>query len=187
MSVMLGLLVVVVILFGVPLWVMVVYNQLVTLRNLVENTWAQVDVQLRRRHDLIPNLVETVKGYATHERETFEKVIQARNAARDAMNPQAKSEAENAFTGAIKSVFAVAEAYPELKANQNFLSIQEELTTTEGFIARCRSEYNNGVLTYNNAVQVFPANTVADLFKFQHREYFGVPEEAEREPVKVQF
>jgi LemA protein len=184
---MLGLLVVVVILFGVPLWMMVVYNQLVALRNLVENAWAQVDVQLRRRHDLIPNLVETVKGYATHERETFEKVIQARNAARDATNPQAKAEAENALTGAIKSVFAVAEAYPELKANQNFLSLQAELTTTEGFIAQCRSEYNNSVLTYNNALQVFPANTVAGLFKFQHREYFGVPEGAQREPVKVQF
>ncbi|MGA2137457.1 MAG: LemA family protein [Verrucomicrobiia bacterium] len=187
MFVILGLLVVVVILFGVPLWMMVVYNQLVTLRNLVETAWAQVDVQLRRRHDLIPNVVETVKGYATHERETFEKVIQARNAARDATNPQAKAEAENALTGAIKSVFAVAEAYPELKANQNFLSLQGELTTTEGFIAQCRSEYNDSVLTYNNTLQVFPANTVAGLFKFQHREYFGVPEGGQREPVKVQF
>ena len=187
MSVMLGLLVLAVILLGVPLWMMGVYNRLVTLRNLVEALWAQTDVQLRRRHDLIPNLVETVKGYATHERETFEKVIQARNAARDATNPQAKAQAEGALTGAIKSVFAIAEAYPELKANQNFLTLQEELTRTEGFIAECRSQYNVSVLTYNNALQVFPANTIASMLKFQHREFFGVSDDIEREPAKVQF
>ena len=187
MIVILGLLVLVVILFAVPLWMVGVYNRLITLRNVVETTWAQTDVQLRRRHDLIPNLVETVKGYATHERETFEKVIQARNAAGNATTPQARVAAENALTGAIKSVFAVAEAYPELKANQNFLSLQEELTNTEGFIARCRSQYNNDVLAYNNALQVFPANAVAAMLTLRPREYFGVPDDAVRAPVKAQF
>ena len=187
MTVMLGLLVLAVILFGVPLWMVSVYNRLVTLRNLVETAWAQTEVQLRRRHDLIPNLVETVKGYATHERGTFEEVIQARNAAREATSPQTRAEAENVLTGAIKSVFAVAEAYPELKANQNFMSLQEELTNTEGFISQCRSQYNDSVLTYNNALQVFPANAVVGMLRFQPREYFGVSSEAEREPAKVQF
>lgn len=187
MSFMLGLLVLAVIFLGVPLWMVGVYNHLVTLRNLVEALWAQTDVQLRRRHDLIPNLVETVKGYATHEREAFEKVIQTRNTARDTTNPQARADAESALTGAIKSVFAIAEAYPELKANKSFLSLQEELTKTEGFIAECRRQYNDSVLAYNNAMQVFPANMVARMIKFQHREYFGVPDKAEREPAKVQF
>src|SRR5882724_5200103 len=149
------------IVFGVPLWVVGVYNRLVTLRNLVENVWAQTDVQLKRRYDLIPNLVEAVKGYAAHEQQTFEKVTQARTAAMNAITPQARSQAENALTGAIKSVFAVAEAYPELKANQNFISLQQELTNTEGFIAECRLHYNDAVLTFNTARQVFPANAVA--------------------------
>ncbi len=187
MSMISGLLVVTVVFFGVPLWVVSVYNGLVTLRNLVDSAWAQTDVQLRRRYDLIPNLVEAVKGYATHERETFEKVIQARNTAMNATTPEAKAGAENALTGTLKSLFAVAEAYPELKANQNFTALQQELTNTEGFIAACRSHYNDAVLTLNTALQVFPGNVVAVLFKFQPREYFGVPEEAAREPVKVQF
>jgi LemA protein len=160
---------------------------LVTLRNLVQSAWAQTDVQLRRRYDLIPNLVETVKGYATHERETFEKVIQARNTAMNAATPEAKAGAETALTGTLKSLFAVAEAYPELKANQNFTALQQELTNTEGFIAKCRSHYNDAVLTLNTFLQVFPANVVATLFKFPPHEYFGVPEGAAREPVKVQF
>jgi LemA protein len=183
----LGLLVVALILFGVPLWIVGVYNRLVSLRNLNESAWAQTDVQLRRRYDLIPNLVETVKGYATHERETFEKVTQARNAAMSATEPQTKAGPENALTSVIKSVFAVAEAYPELKANQNFIALQEELTTTEGFIAECRSHYNDSVATYNTTRQVFPANIVAGVFKFEPREYFGVPDQAERGPVKVQL
>jgi LemA protein len=187
MTVILGLLVLAVILFGVPLWVVSIYNQLVSLRNLVENAWAQTDVQLRRRYDLIPNLVETVKGYATHERETFEKIMRARRAAMNAPGPQAKADAENALSVAVKSVFAVAEAYPELKANQNFMSLQEELTNTEGFISECRSHYNDNVLTFNNALQVFPADMVAGVFGFRPREYFGAPQEAEREPAKVQF
>jgi LemA protein len=171
----------------VPLWVMSIYNHWITLRNLVDSAWAQTEVQLQRRYDLIPNLVETVKGYATHERETFEKVIQARNTAMNASTPAAKEGAENALTGSLKSLIAVAEAYPELKANQNFAALQEELTNTEGFIAACRTHYNDAVLTLNNALQVFPANLVAAVLRFQSREFFGVPDTAAREPVKVQF
>ena len=184
---MLVLFIVVVILFGVALWVVSTYNRLITLRNVVESAWADIDVQLKRRHDLIPNLVETVKGYATHERQTFEKVIQARTGAMSATTPQARAEAENVLTGALKSLFAVAEAYPELKANQNFMSLQQELTATEGFIAKCRSHYNDTVVSYNTALQVFPVNMIAGLFGFRPREYFGVPEGEQREPVKVQF
>jgi len=169
------------------LWAVSVYNRLVSTRNLVDNAWAQTDVQLKRRCDLIPNLVDTVKGYATHERQTFENVIKARNAALNAPDPQARDKAENVLTGAIKSVFAIAEAYPELKANQGFLSLQTELTTTEGYIAQCRSHYNDAVLSLNNALQVFPADIVASLFKFQSREFFGVPPGADREAPKVQF
>jgi LemA protein len=187
MSAIVPLLILAVILLAVPLWVVSVYNRLVSLRNLVENAWAQTDVQLKRRCDLIPNLVETVKGYATHERQTFENVMQARNAAMNAAGPPARAEAENVLTGAIKSVFAIAEAYPELKANQGFLSLQTELTTTEGYIVQCRSHYNDAVLAFNNALQVFPMNVVAGLFKFEPREFFGTSEPAKREPAKVQF
>ncbi len=187
MSAIVPLLILAVILLGVPLWVVSVYNRLVSLRNLTDNAWAQIDTQLKRRCDLIPNLVETVKGYATHERQTFENVARARNAAVNAVGPPARAQAENALTGAIKSVFAIAEAYPELKANQGFLSLQTELTTTEGYIAQCRVSYNDAVLALNNALQVFPADIVANLFKFQSREYFGVPPGAEREAPKAQF
>jgi LemA protein len=171
----------------VPLWVVAVYNRLIMLRNLVGSVWAQTDVQLRRRYDLIPNLVETVKGYATHERETFDKVMQARSTAMNVETPEAKAGAENILSGSLKSLFAVAEAYPELKANQNFLALQQELTNTEGFIAECRSHFNNTVLAYNNALQAFPSNLVASLFRFQPHEYFGMPDAAARAPVKVQF
>src|SRR5579859_1575556 len=164
-----------IILLGVPLWVVSVYNRLITLRNLAENVWAQTDVQLKRRYNLIPNLVETVKGYAAHEQQTLEKVTQA------------SAQAENALTGAVKSVFAVAEAYPELKANQNFSSLQQELTATEGFIAEGRSQYNDAILAYNNALQVFPASAIAGVLKLQPLEFFNVPQQVEREPVKVQF
>jgi len=171
----------------IPLWIISVYNQFVTLRNLIASAWAQTEVQLRRRYDLIPNLVEIVKGYATHERETFEKVAQARSTAMNVATPEAKAGAENALTGTLKSLFAIAEAYPELKANQDFSALQQELTNTEGFIAECRSHYNDAVLAFNNALQVVPANIVAALFKFQPHEYFGVPDVAVREPAKVQF
>jgi len=163
-----------------------IYNRLVTLRNRVDNAWSQIDVQLKRRYDLIPNLVETVKGYAAHERETFEAVIQARSAAMSAEGPAAQGQAENVLTGALKSLFALAEAYPDLKANQNFLMLQEELSGTESKIAYARQFYNDSVMTFNTSQQTFPSTVVASVFGFKPREYFEIEEEA-KEPVKVQF
>ncbi|MDP3629963.1 MAG: LemA family protein [Actinomycetota bacterium] len=163
-----------------------IYNRLVTLRNRVDNAWSQIDVQLRRRYDLIPNLVETVKGYASHEKETLEKVIQARNMAMSAEGVKAQGEAENMLTGTLKSIFALAEAYPDLKANQNFLMLQEELSGTESKIAYSRQFYNDSVMTYNTSTQTFPSNILAGMFGFKEREYFEI-EEAAKEPVKVQF
>jgi LemA protein len=163
-----------------------IYNRLVTLRNRVDNAWSQIDVQLKRRYDLIPNLVETVKGYAAHERETFEAVIQARSAAMSAQGPAAQGQAENVLTGALKSLFALAEAYPDLKANQNFLMLQEELSGTESKIAYARQFYNDSVMTFNTSQQTFPSTVVASVFGFKPREYFEIEEEA-KEPVKVQF
>ena len=162
------------------------YNGLVKLRNKVENAWAQIDVQLKRRFDLIPNLVETVKGYAAHEKETLDAVITARNAGMNASGPQEQAAADNMLTGALKSVFALSEAYPDLKANQNFLNLQEELTSTEDRIAYARQFYNDSVLNYNNKIQTFPRNVVANSFKFEKREFFDVAPE-ETGPVKVQF
>ncbi len=163
-----------------------VYNRLVVLRNRVDNSWSQIDVQLRRRYDLIPNLVETVKGYASHESATFEKVTQARNMAINAQTVREQGEAENMLTGALKSLFAVAEAYPDLKANQNFLLLQEELSNTEGKIAYARQFYNDSVMSYNTATQSFPSNLIAGMFSFTLREYFEI-EAAAAEPVKVDF
>jgi len=162
------------------------YNRLVVLRNRVDNAWSQIDVQLRRRYDLIPNLVETVKGYASHERETFEKVTQARNMAIQAQGVVEQGKAENMLTGALKTLFAVAEAYPDLKANQNFLALQGELTSTEGKIAYARQFYNDSVMSFNTAIQRFPANMVAGMFGFTQRDYFEI-EAAAAEPVAVQF
>jgi len=163
-----------------------IYNRLVTLRNRVDNAWSQIDVQLRRRYDLIPNLVETVKGYATHERETLEKVVQARNAAMSAGNVKEQGAAENALSGTLKSLFALAESYPDLKANQNFMMLQEELSGTESKIAYSRQFYNDSVMTFNTATQAFPSNVVAGMFGFTKRDYFEI-EQAAKEPVKVQF
>lgn len=163
-----------------------IYNRLVTLRNRIDNAWSQIDVQLRRRYDLIPNLVETVKGYAAHERETLEQVIAARSAAMSAQTVKEHSDAENMLTGALKSLFALAEAYPDLKANQNFLMLQEELAGTESKIAYARQFYNDSVMTYNTAIQMFPSNLVASIFGFREREYFEI-EEGAREPVAVKF
>jgi len=170
----------------VGLYVMITYNGLVSLRNKIENAWAQIDVQLKRRYDLIPNLVETVKGYATHERETLEAVVQARNVAMSASGPQEQAQAENMITGALKSVFALSEAYPDLKANQSFLNLQEELTGTEGRIAYARQYYNDSVFRYNTKIQSFPANLLASRFRFDEREYFEADDEA-RGPVAVDF
>jgi LemA protein len=163
-----------------------IYNRLVTLRNRVDNAWSQIDVQLRRRYDLIPNLVETVKGYAKHEQETLEKVIEARNIAMSASGVAAQGEAENMLSGTLKSLFALAESYPDLKANQNFMMLQEELSGTESKIAYARQFYNDSVMSYNTSTQTFPSNILAGMFGFTEREYFEI-EEAAKEPVKVQF
>jgi LemA protein len=166
------------------IWAVVAYNGLVSLRNRIENAWAQIDVQLKRRYDLIPNLVETVKGYAAHERETLEAVIQARNMAMSATGVQEQAQAENMITGALKSLFALQEAYPDLKANENFLNLQEELTGTEGRIAYARQFYNDTVFKYNTRIQSVPSNVIAGMFKFAVREYFEADDES-RGPVSV--
>ncbi len=178
-----GLVLLVVVVAG---FVIGIYNRLVTLRNRVDNAWSQIDVQLRRRYDLIPNLVETVKAYAAHEREAFEAVTAARTAAMGAQTVAEHSAAENALSSTLKSLFAVAEAYPDLKANQNFMMLQEELSGTESKIAYARQFYNDSVMTYNTATQTFPSNILAGMFGFAAREYFEI-EEAAAEPVKVQF
>jgi LemA protein len=162
------------------------YNSLVRNRNRVDNAWSQIDVQLKRRHDLIPNLVETVKGYAAHERGTFESVTNARANAINAQGPQQTAQAENMLTGALKSLFAVAEAYPDLKANQNFLQLQEELTATEDKVAYARQFYNDSVLTYNTRIQQFPTVLLAGMFHFEKRDFFDA-EPGDTEPVQVQF
>jgi LemA protein len=162
------------------------YNRLVVLRNRIENAWSQIDVQLKRRADLIPNLVETVKGYAAHEKEVFQKVTEARAALMNAKGVKEQGDANNMLTGALKTLFAVAENYPELKANQNFMMLQEELSGTESKIAYARQFYNDTVLKYDNLREKFPSNIVAGMFGFKEREYFAA-EEGEREPVKVQF
>jgi LemA protein len=178
--------IIVVVLVLLALYVIVSYNGLVSLRNRIENAWAQIDVQLKRRYDLIPNLVETVKGYAAHERETLDAVIQARNAGMNAQGPHDQAAAENQITGALKSLFALSEAYPDLKANQNFAQLQEELTGTEGRIAYARQFYNDTVYRYNTKVQSFPANVLAGMFRFTEREYFQADDES-RGPTQVSF
>ena len=162
------------------------YNRLVQLRNRIEAAWSQIDVQLKRRHDLIPNLVETVKGYAAHERETLEAVIRARQQAVDASGVENQAQAENFLTQALRQVFALAEAYPDLKANQNFLALQEELTGTEGRIAYARQFYNESVMSYDNALESFPSNIVAGAFNFEPKPYFEA-EAGERANVRVDF
>lgn len=162
------------------------YNGLVKLRNKVESAWAQIDVQLRRRFDLIPNLVETVKGYAAHERETLDAVVTARNAGMNASGPNEQAAADNMLTGALKSVFALSEAYPDLKANQNFLNLQEELTSSEDRISYARQFYNDTVNRYNTKIQTFPSALIAGMFHFSEREYFEATGEA-RGPVSVTF
>ena len=165
------------------------YNGLVRSRNQCDGAWSQIDVQLKRRYDLIPNLIETVKGYAAHESTTFAAVTQARGNAINAGqsgSPQQQAQAENVLTGALKSLFAVAEAYPDLKANQSFLALQEELTSTEDRVAYSRQFYNDSVLGYNNKLQTFPTVVFASMFKFDKREYFEA-DTADRAVPKVQF
>jgi LemA protein len=171
---------------AIILWAIATYNRMRVFTNRIENAWSQIDVQLKRRYDLIPNLVETVKGYAQHERATFENVTKARAAGVDADGVQEQAQAENMITSALRQLFAVAEAYPELKANQNFLALQEELTGTEGKIAFSRQFYNDTVLKYNNSIHVFPNVIIAKSFGFSERDYFEI-DEGSRGPVKVEF
>ncbi len=183
-----GALVILLIILGaVVVMVIGMYNSLITLRNRCDNAWSQVDVQLRRRYDLIPNLVETVKGYAKHEREVFEKVTQARAAAVNAQTVKEQGQADNMLTGALKSLFAVAENYPDLKANQNFLMLQEELAGTEGKVAYARQFYNDVVMKFNMKQQVFPSNIIANMFGFKLKDYFQIEDEIAKGPVKVSF
>ncbi len=163
-----------------------IYNSLIRLRNKVENAWAQIEVHLKRRHNLIPNLVETVKGYAKHEKGVFENVAKARSAVMNAKSVPDKAGASNFLTSALKSLFAVVENYPELKADKNFIKFQEELTKTEDKIAYAQQFYNDITMKYNIKIQTIPTNIVADLFKFEKKELFESPEEA-REVPKVEF
>jgi len=162
------------------------YNGLITLKNRVEEAWSDIDVQLKRRYDLIPNLINTVKGYASHEKEVFEKVTAARTAAMGAGTPAEKEQTENALSGTLKTLFAVSENYPDLKANQNFLELQRELTDTEDKIQASRRFYNGNVRDFNTKIQVFPTNILAGMLGFVAREFFAA-EESERENVVVQF
>ena len=179
MELLIVILVIVVLLaiFGV-----MTYNKLVSLRNRVDNGWSQIDVQLQRRNDLIPNRVETVKGYAQHERETLDAVIQARNASVSAGTPHDQAQADNMLTGALRQLFAVAEAYPDLKANQNFLQLQEELTATEDKVSYARQFYNDTVNKYNTAIQKFPAVLIAGPTGFSEREFYEAEETARAVP-----
>jgi len=168
-------------------WIIFSYNRFVVLVNRAKEAWADINVQLKRRYDLIPNLVNTVKGYANHESATFEKVTQARSVAMGASNIVDKGQAENVLTGALKSVFALAEAYPELKANENFSSLQTELSDTENKIQAARRFYNGNVRDLNIAIEAFPGNVVAGIFHFVKMELFTLEEEAAKKPVEVKF
>ncbi len=164
-----------------------IYNSLIRLRNQVKNAWAQIDVQLKRRHDLIPNLIETVKGYMTHERQTFEAITQARSNAMSAGTVAEKGQAEGVLSGLMGKLQVAVEAYPELKANQNFLALQEELTSTENKISFSRQSYNDQVLFYNNKKQVFPSNMIAGMFNFKDEVFFEIQDQAEKAVPKVSF
>ena len=168
-------------------WFMLTYNGLVQLRNAVKNAWSQIDVQLKRRYDLIPNLVETVKGYAGHEKETLERVIQARQAGIAAANVKDQAAAENMITGALRQLFALSESYPNLKANENFLKLQEELASTENKIGFARQYYNDAVQTFNTRQEMFPANLVASMLGFQPAEFFEIEDAGQRDAPKVKF
>ena len=181
------LIVILVVLALLVIYLIVAYNGLIRRRNQIENAWSQIDVQLKRRLDLIPNLVQTVKGYAAHERETLQAVVEARNAAVAAPDtPHAQAEAQGQVSGALRQLFALGEAYPDLKANQNFRDLQEELTATEGRVAYARQFYNDSVLDYNNKLQQFPTVFFARMLKFDKREYFEADEAARIVPT-VEF
>ncbi len=181
------LIIVVAVLVLLILFVIGIYNALIRLRNQVNNAWSQIDVQLKRRHDLIPNLVETAKGYMQHERGTFEAITEARSKAMGARTVSEASKAEGALGEALSKFMLVVENYPDLKANQNFLSVQEELTSTENKISFARQSYNDQVLFFNNKIQMFPSNVVANMFNFGERDFFEIEVAAEREVPKVSF
>ena len=166
------------------IWIISLYNTLVQIRNRVRNAWSQIDVQLKRRHDLIPNLVEVVKDYMSYEQETLQKVIQARNMAINAQGVGDVAKSENMLTGALKSLFALVENYPDLKANQNVMELQEELTSTENKIAFARQYYNDSVMNLNNRTEMFPSNMIAGMFNFKKEVFYEIPE-AEKEVPKV--
>jgi len=170
----------------VIVWLIGVYNGLIKFKNRTDEAWSDIDVQLKRRYDLIPNLVNTVKGYASHEKETFEKVTAARTAAMNAEGVEAKGEAENMLSGTLKSIFALSEAYPDLKANANFLKLQDELSDTENKIQASRRFYNGNVRDFNTKVQVFPTNVIAGMLGFKEYDFFKA-DETEKENVKVEF
>ena len=179
--------IILVIIIAIILWIIAVYNSLIRLKNRVQEAWSDIDVQLKRRYDLIPNLVETVKGYMKHEAAVFTKVTEARSKAMQATGAQAKAEAENVLSGTLKSLFAVAEGYPELKASQNFLQLQDEISDTENKIQAARRFYNGQVRDFNTKIQVFPTNIMANMLKFKSYDYFEVANPQEKENVKVQF
>ena len=181
-----GWIIVIVVVVLLVLWVMGTYNSLVTLRNRVKDAWSQIDVQLKRRFDLIPNLVETVKGYTKHESETLENVVKARNTYLSATLPEDQMKADGELTKAINKLFALTESYPDLKANQNFQDLQKELQQTEDKVAMSRQFYNDIVMQYNNKVETVPSNIIASIFKFTKEAFFQALEE-ERENVKVKF
>ena len=171
----------------VILWFVAVFNGLVRLRNMVQNAWSQIDVQPKRRYDLIPNLVESVKGYAGHERGTFEAVVKARQVGIDAKTVKDQAVAENMITGALRQLFALSEAYPNLKANENFLALQEQLASTENKISFARQYYNDTVQSFNTRQQQFPANVAAGMLGFKPAEFFEIELAPEREAPKVKF
>jgi LemA protein len=183
--IVLGIVVLVLIIF--VLWLIGAYNGLVRKRIQCENAWSQIDVQLKRRYDLIPNLVNTVKGYASHEKETLESVISARQQAIDADGVGEQAQAENMLTGALRQLFALSESYPDLKANQNFMQLQEELVSTENKISFARQHYNDTVSRYNSATEMFPSSVIAGMFNFERREFFEMEDPAQREAPEVSF
>lgn len=184
---MITTIIIIVIIVGLIFFLISIYNALIRLRNQVKNAWSQIDVQLKRRHDLIPNLIETVKGYMTHERATLENITKARSQAVHAEGVGAKAKAESELTGALGKFNLVVENYPDLKANQNFLSLQEELTSTENRISFARQAYNDQVLFFNNKIQMFPSNIIAGMFGFKTEEFFQIEDQREKEVPKVSF